>query len=303
MNRRAYANESYLPVLSRAPEAGRTIAVTVDDCDNIGNLRRMIRLFDGYDAGLTLFPTGRALAAQGMGELVRHCVFDQGYEIENHTMNHKRIFRLPEIEMAEEIWRQGQELNRLLGVNYRQHFFRLMGGDGFKDLRTHNYLIQLGFRGIIQWSVCGTDLDMTGIRRRLRPGAICLFHTVDGDAEKLERFIPFALSRGYRLVTMNELLGLPVNETTPYQPQTMPLPRAYPEDYRPCRPDDYSWNVCRIQERLMAMGLLHIDGSIPTGYYGELTEAAVRRFQAQQGLPVTGTAYAATQKKLFALRD
>ena len=52
----------------------------------------------------------------------------------------------------------------------------------------------------------------------------------------------------------------------------------------------------------MAMGLLVIDDNTPTGYYGELTEAAVRRFQEQQGLPVTGTACAETLKKLLDLR-
>ena len=35
-----------------------------------------------------------------------------------------------------------------------------------------------------------------------------------------------------------------------------------------------------------------------TGYYGEITEAAVKRFQKYQGLPVTGIADAATLKKL-----
>ena len=82
----------------------------------------------------------------------------------------------------------------------------------------------------------------------------------------------------------------------------MPLPRPYTEDYRPCRKGDYSWNTYRIQVKLMAMGLLVIDDNTPTGYYGELTEAAVRRFQEQQGLPVTGTACAETLKKLLDLR-
>ena len=35
-----------------------------------------------------------------------------------------------------------------------------------------------------------------------------------------------------------------------------------------------------------------------TGYFGELTEAALKRFQAKHGLPQTGTVNPATQQKL-----
>ena len=154
MNQRG--NDRYLPVFFRAKTEERKIAVTLDDCDRTENLRRIVRIFDQYGAGLTLFPIGNALSFTGAAEIIRQGVLEKGIEIENHT----RIFRAPETEMAREIWAQGQKVNSILGVNYRQHFFRLMGGDGITDLRTHNYLIQLGFRGVMQWSCCGTDADM-----------------------------------------------------------------------------------------------------------------------------------------------
>ena len=90
------------------------------------------------------------------------------------------------------------------------------------------------------------------------------------------------------------------NETASYHPEPMPAPRAYTEDHRTCRMGDYSWNICRIQAGLMAMNLLTIDGDEPTGFYGELTEAAVRKFQETHGLPVTGEADADTQKAIDA---
>ena len=48
------------------------------------------------------------------------------------------------------------------------------------------------------------------------------------------------------------------------------------------------------------MNLLTIDGDKPTGFYGERTEAAVRKFQEAHGLPVTGEADADTQKAIDA---
>lgn len=300
MEQQKTGSKMYLPVYFRAETKELKIAVTVDDCNQPENLQRIVRIFDRCGAGLTLFPIGEALRMPGMAEMIRECALEKGMEIENHTMSHARIFRVPGTEMAREIWAQGQEVNRVLGVNYRQHFFRLMGGDGFTDLRTHNYLMQLGFSGVVQWSCCGSDFDMKTIRSELSPGAIYLFHTVDGDVGKLEELIPWAVSRGYRCVTLNELLGQESNEISAYRPEPMPLPRAYTEDHRTCRRDDYSWNICRIQAGLMKIGLLIIDGDEPTGYYGDLTEAAVRKFQAAHGLPVTGEADAVTQQAIEA---
>ena len=299
MRRQKGMNETYLPVFFRADTAERKIAVTVDDCDEPEILRRMVRLFDRHGAGLTLFPIGRNFSGPGMAELIRDCVFEKGVEIENHTMNHARIFRLPEPEMAREIWEQGLALDRLLGVNYRQHFFRPMGGDGFTDRRTHNYLIQLGFRGIAEWTCCGSDTEPEEILDRLCPGAIYLFHTIEGDAEKLEKLLPYAAGRGYRFVTLNGLLGFRPNEITAYRPLPMPVPRAYTDDRSTCRRGDYTWNVFRMQKKLMALNLLVIDDGRPTGYYGALTEAAVRRFQELRGLPATGEADAETQELLL----
>jgi hypothetical protein len=217
---------------------------------------------------------------------------------ENHTWSHARIFRLPEQEMAAEIWKQRAALNKLLGANYEQHFFRLMGGDGETDQRTHNYLSQLGYRGIASWSISGSDASMDMIKSALRPGAVYLFHTTDGDTRKLKEFIPYAVSQGYKLVTLNALLGYEDNALTAYAEQDMPAPRPFREDYRTHKIGDYAWNVVRMQDALRALGLLKMDGA-STGYFGQQTADAVKRYQAQAGLPVTGVADSQTQKKLL----
>ena len=285
-----------LPVYFRFPTDERVIAVTVDDCYEVDNLRRIVGAARNCGAKLTLFPIGENLSKPGMADLIRRCVFEDDFEIENHTWSHARIFRLPENEMAREIWDQGQALNRLLGVNYEQHFFRPMGGDGYKDQRIHNYLIQLGFKGVAHWLCCGTEENMDEIKKQLCPGAIYLFHTVDGDPEKVLQFIPYAISQGYRLVTLNALAGFEPNAMSAYAPGTMPVPRPYVDDCRACAMGDYSWRICRMQDRLRVLGLLDCES---TGYFGELTFAAIRGFQQLRGLPVTGVADSETQRQLF----
>jgi N-acetylmuramoyl-L-alanine amidase len=54
-------------------------------------------------------------------------------------------------------------------------------------------------------------------------------------------------------------------------------------------------DVEALQQTLRDNGMFH--GEV-TGYYGTQTEAAVRRFQQQRGIPVTGVADAATMRAL-----
>ena len=287
-----------LPVIRDVDTQEKMIAVTVDDCYQVDNLRTIVRLAEDNGGRLTIFPVGENLDKSGMPELLRHAVFDLGFEVENHTWSHARIFRLPEGEMAEEIWKQGAALNRALGVNYRMHFFRLMGGDGETDQRTHNYLAQLGYLGIADWSVSGSDSSLKHIRRSLSPGQVYLFHCTDSDTKKLKDFIPYAVSEGYRLVTLNELLGIEPNAMEPLTEEAMPLPRAYDCDFRPVGRGEYTWITVRLQDALREKGYLKMKGQ-STGYFGPDTESAVKKWQADHGLPATGIADEATQRSIL----
>ena len=286
-----------LPVYKKAETEDKVIAITVDDCYQVQNLQAIVRVANAQGAKLTIFPVGQNLSKPGMKDTLQGC-WKMGYEIENHTWSHSRIFRLPEAEMAAEIWKQSQALNQLLGFNYQEHFFRLMGGDGENDQRTHNYLSQLGFKGIAGWSVSGSDSSLESCKKHLAPGQIYLFHTTDGDTAKLRQFIPYAVSMGYRLVTLNQLLGYPDNAASEYVESAMPQPRAYTVDWRTHRVGDYAWIIVGMQDKLRAMGLLQMDGP-STGYYGEQTAQAVKAFQAKAGLEVTGVADARTQQRLL----
>ena len=135
------------------------------------------------------------------------------------------------------------------------------------------------------------------IKNSLEPGKIYLFHTTDADTEKLKTFIPYAVSQGYQLVTMNELLGLEDNEISPLTQTTMPEPRAYTPDYRAHKKGDYAWIIVQMQNRLRELGYLNMDGP-STGYYGDQTANAVAAFQQANGINPTGTADSETQRLL-----
>lgn len=297
----AAAKFEYLPVVKRAKTDQRRIAITVDDCFQVENLRKILAAAYQNGGKLTLFPIGQNLSLSGMPATLRKAM-ELGFEIENHTWSHARIFRLSEQEMAEEIWKQDQALNQCLGVNYEEHFFRCMGGDGETDQRTHNYLKQLGYLGVAHWSLSGSDATAEQIARHLSPGAVYLFHTTDRDTETLLKFIPWVVAQGYELVTLNELLGYPANATSPLEAAAMPTPRPYVPDYHTVALDDYSWVVVQLQDKLRSLGYLSMEGP-STGYYGKQTAAAVSAYQTAAGLPVTGEADAETQRGLLGSRE
>lgn len=303
----AAASFEYLPIVHHGMTDSKRIAITVDDCFQIENLKKIAATAYQNGGKLTLFPIGENVMKPGMADVLKACVFNMGFEIENHTWSHARVFRLPEEKMASEIWKQSVAVSMALGVNYQQHFFRLMGGDGEKDQRTHNYLEQLGFLAIADWSISGSDATMEQIQAALKPGAIYLFHTTDSDTKKLMQFIPYAVSQGYELVTLNELCGQQPNAMTDLSTlnQTMPEPRAYTVEYQDQKKGDYSWSVVRIQQRLAELGYLDgnsksaTKGNPADGVYGDSTVNAISRFQRDSGLPATGVADVETQKRLL----
>ena len=297
----------WVPIAKSANITDKRIAITVDDCFQMDNMKTIIKL--AYDNGgkLTFFPIGTNIVRDGMSDILKTCVFNLGWEIENHTYDHARIFRLPESEMAEQIYTQKVALSKALGVNYEQHFFRFMGGDGMYDQRSHNYLDQLGFTAIAYWSFSGSDDPIDRIMSSLKPGQVYLFHTTDSDTEKLRKFIPYAVSQGYKLVTLNELFGLPANTWTDLSTldTETPQPRPYTVIYREEKEGTYSWAVVRIQEKLLELGYLSrnaktaTEGNAADGVYGPGTTAAVAKFQKDHGLEPTGIADVRTQELLL----
>ena len=288
----------YLPVINSVDTGKKWIAITVDDCFQVGNLQKIMKCAYKNKAMLTLFPIGQNLSLSGMKKTLKTAV-KLGYEIENHTWSHARVFRLTEEDMAAEIWKQDQALNKCLGVTYQEHFFRCMGGDGEMDQRTHNYLKQLGYKAIAHWSYSGSDADINQIKEQVRPGAILLFHTTDRDTKILLKLIPWIAKKGYKMVTLNKLVGFKENKVSKLKSKKMPEPRDYIPDYRTIHKGEYSWMVVLLQNKLRRMGYLNMDGPT-TGYYGDQTAQAVAAFQKANGIDADGEADAMTQQAILA---
>lgn len=296
-----------LPVISKVDTQEKKIAITIDDLNEVGNLNEIMDLAISYNAKLTLFPIGENVTKKADLRAALRRAYEMGFEIENHTYSHVDLYSLTDREMAGQIIYQNRAVNEALGLDYEMHFLRMKGGNGEYDLRSHMYLIQNGYKGVVDWYWSGTSVSAASSAQALTNGAVYLFHCKDKDLEKLRMLIPYFAEQGYQMVTLNELVGIEMNAVKPLDEEAMDAPVPEPgefiyneENYVLIGKKHYTqmYAVQLIQRRLMELGYLDASAAVD-GDYGSVTCAAVVLFQEQNGLTADGLAGAETQKKLF----
>ena len=295
--------EGFLPVFEKSGTDLRQIAVTVDECSGVAITKEFVKAAYDYGAKLTLFPTGENVMRKGMDEVLKNCVFNLGYEIENRCYSGTaRLYQLNDTMMAAEIWKQSIAVSYVLGVKYQPHFLRLYGGDGENDLRTHTYLAQEGYLGIADWTINGSRMDLNRIGNNLAPGNIYYFRTCDNDLYNMKQLLQEAKLQGYQVVTLNALFGYEENARKQVRrsllSETMPELRRHRIPYYFIKTEDCTWAVNLLQRRLIELGYL-AEGSAD-GVFGSGTAAALSAFQARVGLAATGAADVATQEAIYA---
>ena len=296
----------YLPVCDRAlrtPSDEMMIAITVDDCHKADVMNQIVAIARRYDVKLTLFPRGDALMDPALQEGFNMCVTQFGYQLENHTHNHKPDYTLSNGELAMQIWKQGIAASYVTGRDYTQHFYRPVKHGSEVDQRTHFYLNKLGYVGIASYTHSYVDNTVEELAKTLKNGNIYQFDMTQKSMAVFEGFIQAASDKGYRMVTMNTLFGLEedvIGDTLTIDQQTLVSMDDYTATYFDLKINDRAAWVYNIQRRLKDLGYLKGEDVVADGLYGPKTSVAVSEFQARVGLPATGNADVATQEKLFA---
>ncbi len=292
--------EGFIPVFTKADTDENIIAITVDDCFQAENLKKIVDTAIANGGKLTIFPIGENAVKEAQAQTLKYA-WEQGFELENHTYSHSGLYNSTAERLAEQVYKQQMALSSILGVEYHCHFLRPKGGDARRDQRMQMYAAQLGYYGIAHWSCAGSTSSDKEIAKALQPGAIYLFHTTDNDWQKLERFIPWVVQQGYQIVTLNEMFDYPDNET---QPLTMdakdyPVPTLAPYEpvvYTPLKKTTYSWYAYLFQQKLIELGYLTGEAD---GIYGPTCEEAVKRYQREHNLEETGIADADLVRSLI----
>lgn len=159
--------------------------------------------------------------AENHPDIVQRIV-DMGYEVGNHGHEHKNYSEQDEKWMRDQITKSHQILTELTGRKI--NLIRLPNGDF--DKRTLEVADSMGYR-VIQWDTDSLDWMRKSadeivdrVVSKVHPGDIILFHASDSaknTAEALPRVVKEMRAKGYKLVTVSELIAGSTVETDPVE--------------------------------------------------------------------------------------
>ncbi len=202
--------------ICRGMDTQKQVALTFDDGPNPRFTPDILKLLKKYDARATFFVLGQN--AVRYPRLIRELV-EAGQEVENHSFSHLRFPVKDQETWQRELERTEVELD-LLGCP-DHHLFRPPFSDYNKGLL--HFLANIRQR-LILWSVDSADWRepdplsiAVNVLSQVIPGAIVILHDSDetGKADRqptieaLGLILPALKTRGYKCVTVSELLSPP----------------------------------------------------------------------------------------------
>jgi peptidoglycan/xylan/chitin deacetylase (PgdA/CDA1 family) len=207
-------------VVSHRVTSEKVVALTFDDGPDPHYTSRVLDILHRASIHATFFEEGRMI--ERYPQIARR-VFAEGHAIGNHTYSHPYLVRLSPQAVHQEFDSCERCLEANVGVSTT--LFRPPRGDWnpaiYREaIRDHDHLIL--------WTVAMEHHDVSTpqamaqrVLQRVRPGGIILMHdgafvSREATVQALPILIEGLQRRGYRCVTVPELLHLPVNaKTTP----------------------------------------------------------------------------------------
>ena len=202
--------------LTTIPGSARVVALTFDAGGSDGGLSPILKTLKERAAPATFFLTGRF--TQTFPEASR--TIAKEHPVGNHTENHRDLTKLPTTTVRAEIRDGESSILTATGVNPRPYFRFPLGARNPETIEVANAECYIPFRWTVDtlgWQ--GTEGKMSAdkvyqrIIQGLQPGAIILMHVGanpdDGttfDADALPRIIDAIRDRGYKLVTLEQVL-------------------------------------------------------------------------------------------------
>lgn len=194
---------------SHGSRTEKVVALTFDDGNNAANVEKILHILVSRHVNATFFPTARAVELAPTTWL--H-VARSGYPIANHTYHHDSLEgqcfekQLAELEKAKSVFAaQPLPIQGLMRPPYEDF-----------DKNTRLAATAAGEDYVVLWDVDTFDWTAVGPRtiaaRALtgRAGSIILMHTTRAaSASALYRIIDKYRERGFRFVTVGQLLGIP----------------------------------------------------------------------------------------------
>ncbi len=196
-------------VIKSCATGEKKIALTFDDGPHPRYTGEILDILGEYDIKATFFVIGENVELYP--DLIEREIAE-GHEIGNHTESHKSLLKADRAEISREVGVLGDSLREKFG--YAASLLRPPGGQYTEALAEY---AKENSQKIILWSVDTRDwahTSVSGIRENVMKntsdGSIILFHDyVAGKSptpEALRSVIPELLAKGYKFVTVSELI-------------------------------------------------------------------------------------------------
>lgn len=179
------------------------IALTFDDGPYAPVGNRIMDVMKQYNSRCTFFVVGERVPYYTT-EMKR--MADEGFEIANHTQNHKYLHKLSAAQIREQINQCNATVASATGVT--PTLMRLPGGN-----KNSTVLANAGMPIILwnldtkDWSHRNTQKTIDMVLNNVKDGDIVLMHELySSTAAAVENMVPKLIERGYQLVTVSELI-------------------------------------------------------------------------------------------------
>lgn len=200
-------------IVWEVPTDDKVIALTFDDGPDPIDTPVILDLLKQYEAKATFFVVGQRV---DKFPAVVQREKAEGHEIANHTFSHKYINKSKQSteRIVEEIMKTEQSIMQATGQKPR--LFRPPGG--YYNDQVVGASKQTGYKVVLwswhqdteDWSTPGVNKIVNKVLKNARNGDIVLFHDyVEGKTqtiEALKQILPVLKERGFRFITVSELL-------------------------------------------------------------------------------------------------
>ena len=188
----------------------KTIALTFDDGPHPHKTEKILEVLKKYGIKATFFVIGENAS---LSPDVLKKVSDEGHEIGNHTYDHKSIYKIKSEFLLESIKRCEQTIYDITGK--RPSLFR--PPEGYLNDNIAESMYRAGY-DVILWRVdtydwkgrSAEDIFKTVVST-VKCGDIILMHDYisipSNTAKALDMIIPALLDKGYKFVTVSELIS------------------------------------------------------------------------------------------------
>jgi peptidoglycan/xylan/chitin deacetylase (PgdA/CDA1 family) len=202
-------------VVSRASTDSLLVALSFDDGPDPTYTPRVLQILKRYGAKATFFEEGRMIRLHP--DLARR-VMSEGHVLGNHTETHPYIERFTRAGVHAEIAACDEALRSFVGI--RTYLFRPPRGAWnptiFSEARSRNDHIVLWTIALEHQATPAPGAMAARVLERVTPGAIILMHdganrSRESTVEALPLLLDGLKARGYRFVTIPELLRIPGN--------------------------------------------------------------------------------------------